>query len=288
MQYKSIASSAVSRLGIGTKRFPVADTLHAVHLDESAALEMVEQARRGGISLFDTSYSHRKGEAEQFLGCALGDAVGETHVTTSFFEMVDPRYEYVFQKQMKKLGRPCIDFYHIEEVCDLNYRRDVDSGAVDFLFGRKEAGEIGALGFSSQLNADNLRLYLGLYPWDFVRMRINYVDWFTSGVQECFSVVREAGLPVIAHGTLRLGPTSRLRPQALAALNEAAPGRSMVDWGLRFAKSIEGVASVVCNARTSTQVAEAVSVFADDAVLDAGEFEVLAEVARMQRARPSR
>ena len=119
-------------------------------------------------------------------------------------------------------------------------------------------------------------------------MRINYVDWFTSGVQECFSVVREAGLPVIAHGTLRLGPTSRLRPQALAALNEAAPGRSMVDWGLRFAKSIEGVASVVCNARTSTQVAEAVSVFADDAVLDAGEFEVLAEVARMQRARPSR
>lgn len=106
---------------------------------------------------------------------------------------------------MKKLGRPCIDFYHIEEVCDLNYRRDVDSGAVDFLFGRKEAGEIGALGFSSQLNADNLRLYLGLYPWDFVRMRINYVDWFTSGVQECFSVVREAGLPVIAHGTLRLG-----------------------------------------------------------------------------------
>ena len=110
MQYKSIASSAVSRLGIGTKRFPVADTLHAVHLDESAALEMVEQARRGGINLFDTSYSHRKGEAEQFLGCALEDAVGETHVTTSFFEMVDPRYEYVFQKQMKKLGRPCIDF----------------------------------------------------------------------------------------------------------------------------------------------------------------------------------
>ena len=103
MQYSSIGDVKISRLGIGTKRFPMQNETHVERLDYDQANVIADAAFSAGINFFDTSYSTRKGEAEVFLGQLEESHPGEFYIATNFFEMVDPRFEYVFQKQLKKL-----------------------------------------------------------------------------------------------------------------------------------------------------------------------------------------
>lgn len=284
MQHTSIGNLDISRFGMGTKRLPRTDVTRVERLDTEISRDILDAALEHGVNFFDTGYSHHKGEAESFLGEELTEKTGRTIVQTSFFELVDPRYEYVFQKQLKKVERPCIDLYTVEGTCDLTRMRDVDSGAVDFLFKRKEAGEINMLGFSSELSAASLKEHLSLFPWDFVRLRVNFFDWFEKGVREQYETVCEAGLPVIAHASLSMGPKEHLKPAALDVLKEAAPQRSEIEWGLRFVKSLENVAAVSCNVRSKGQLIEDCAVFEDEEVLSSRDFELLEEAARAQKA----
>lgn len=283
MQYSTIGDVKVSRLGIGTKRFPMQNETHVERLDYDQANAIADAAFASGINFFDTSYSTRKGEAEVFLGQLEETHPGEFYVATNYFEMVDPRFEYVFQKQLKKLETECIDFYTIEGVCDLTYTRDIDSGAVDFLFKMKEEGKIAQLGFSSELNAENLKKYMGLYPWDYVRMKVNYYDWFQRGVREQYEEATEAGLPIVAHAPLRVGNVEHLKPHALEVLKAANPDRTSIDWALRFVKSLDNVRTVTCNVHSAKAAEENAAVFEDDVVLSEDEFAVLEETAAQQK-----
>lgn len=283
MQYSTIGDAKVSRLGIGTKRFPMQNETHVERLDHEQSNAIAEAAFAAGINFFDTSYSTRKGEAEVFLGELEKSHPGEFYVATNYFEMVDPRFEYVFQKQLKKLGTDCIDFYTIEGVCDLTYTRDIDSGAVDFLFKQKEEGKIARLGFSSELKAENLEKYAGLYPWDYVRMRVNYFDWFQKGAREQYEVATKAGLPIVAHAPLHVGNVDHLKPHALEVLKAANPERTSLDWALRFVKSLENVRTVTCNVHSAKAVEENAAVFNDDVVLTEDEFAVLEETSAAQK-----
>ncbi len=313
MQYSDINGTSVSRFGLGTKRFPTEDSSRVIHMDAQAAHGIVEACLAHGVNFFDTSYSNHKGEAETFLGQELATVAQPTYVATSFFEMVDPRFDYVFQKQRKKLERDCIDFYSVEGVTDLNQEVNVTSGAIDYLFERKEQGQSGQLGFSAELTAENLASFAKRYPWDFVRLRVNYFDWFEKEGRAQYEAACEAGLPIIAHGALRTGPATRLkdevlpaedpaflygavlpwpdgaavqkRPGALAVLKEADPTRSSIDWALRFVKSLPGVRTVSCNVYSVEQVEQGMAVFEDDVLLDGEQMAVLERAAQAQRTR---
>ncbi len=284
MQHSAIGSLRVSRFGVGTKRMPTTDASRVVRIDPERSHGIVQSAVEQGVNYISTSYSDRKGEAESFLGEELAQQPNKVFAATSYFDMVDPRYEYVFQKQMKKLGANCIDFYYVEGVCDLTRMRGVDSGAVDFLFEQKNAGRIAKLGFSSELNPDNLRDYLKRYPWDFVRLRLNYYDWYMKGARERYAVATELHTPIVAHGALRVGPCDYLKPAARALLSEASPERSTIDWALRFVKTLGNVRVVTCNVGSTEQLLEDVAVFQDDVVLDDSEMQLLAQAAQQQRS----
>ena len=284
MEYRKIGDYTLSRFGLGTKRMPITDASRVDRLDREIAAEIANEAVNQGMNYFDTSYSNHKGEAESFLGNYHEAHSSDTClIATSFFELVDPRYTYVFQKQLKKLRTDKIDFYSLEGVCDLNKMRDIDSGAVDFLFEQREAGHIGCLGFSSELSPDNLRDFIGRYPWDFVRMRVNYYDWFNKDGSARYDVAKEFNLPIIAHAALRTGAASALKPEALSILKDANPDRSSVDWALRFVKSLDGIVSVTCNMHSVREVKENTSVFNDTATLSPEELNVLEACAKAQR-----
>lgn len=284
MEYRIIGDYTLSRFGLGTKRMPITDASRVDRLDREIAAEIANEAVNQGMNYFDTSYSNHKGEAESFLGDYHEAHSSDTClIATSFFELVDPRYTYVFQKQLKKLRTDKIDFYSLEGVCDLNKMRDIDSGAVDFLFEQREAGHIGCLGFSSELSPDNLRDFIGRYPWDFVRMRVNYYDWFNKDGSARYDVAKEFNLPIIAHAALRTGAASALKPEALSILKDANPDRSSVDWALRFVKSLDGIVSVTCNMHSVREVKENASVFNDTATLSPEELNVLEACAKAQR-----
>lgn len=284
MEYRKIGDYTLSRFGLGTKRMPITDASRVDRLDRKIAAEIANEAVNQGMNYFDTSYSNHKGEAESFLGDYHEAHSSDTClIATSFFELVDPRYTYVFQKQLKKLRTDKIDFYSLEGVCDLNKMRDIDSGAVDFLFEQREAGHIGCLGFSSELSPDNLRDFIGRYPWDFVRMRVNYYDWFNKDGSARYDVAKEFNLPIIAHAALRTGAASALKPEALSILKDANPDRSSVDWALRFVKSLDGIVSVTCNMHSVREVKENSSIFNDTATLSPDELNVLEACAKAQR-----
>lgn len=284
MEYRKIGDYTLSRFGLGTKRMPITDASRVDRLDREIAAEIANEALNQGMNYFDTSYSNHKGEAESFLGDYHEAHSSDTClIATSFFELVDPRYAYVFQKQLKKLRTDKIDFYSLEGVCDLNKMRDIDSGAVDFLFEQREAGHIGCLGFSSELSPDNLRDFIGRYPWDFVRMRVNYYDWFNKDGSARYDVAKEFNLPIIAHAALRTGAASALKPEALSILKDANPDRSSVDWALRFVKSLDGIVSVTCNMHSVREVKENSSIFNDTATLSPDELNVLEACAKAQR-----
>ena len=284
MEYRKIGDYTLSRFGLGTKRMPITDASRVDRLDREIAAEIANEAVNQGMNYFDTSYSNHKGEAESFLGdYHVAHSSDTCLIATSFFELVDPRYTYVFQKQLKKLRTDKIDFYSLEGVCDLNKMRDIDSGAVDFLFEQREAGHIGCLGFSSELSPDNLRDFIGRYPWDFVRMRVNYYDWFNKDGSARYDVAKEFNLPIIAHAALRTGAASALKPEALSILKDANPDRSSVDWALRFIKSLDGIVSVTCNMHSVREVKENASVFNDTATLSPEELNVLEACAKAQR-----
>ena len=283
MQYASIGTTDISRFGIGTKRLPTTDVSRVERIDTARSYDIVQAALSEGVSFMSTSYSDRKGEAESFYGDDLAQLENRPFIATSYFELVDPRFEYVFQKQMKKLKTDCIDFYFLEGVCDLTRMRDIDSGAVDFLFAQKEAGKIAHLGFSSELNAENLQDYLKRYPWDFVRLRLNFFDWFMKGAREQYETASEAGLPIVAHGALRVGPRDHLKPEAREVLRAANAERSTIDWSLRFVKGLENVRVLTCNVSSEDQLREDVAVFQDDEVLEEVEVQALAEAANKQK-----
>ena len=289
MQTREIAGYTLSRLALGTKRWPMQDASRVDRLDRDIAADMLAHAQEAQINLVVSSYSDIKGEAEDFLGADTQEAAGDEgrrfHVATSFFELVDPRFSYVFQKQLKKLHTERIDFYFVEGVCDGTRMRDIDSGAVDFLFEQKKAGKIGALGFSSELSPEKLADHLARYPWDFVRMKVNYHDWFCGQARACCQAATEAGVPVLAHGALRTPASSTLAPSALDILREAEPDRSSIAWALLFAKSVEAVASLSCNMRSTRELDENAALFADDTVLDTDGMSALEAAAKAQKAR---
>ncbi len=284
MHYTTMGDKKISRFGVGTKRMPITDVTRVDRLDKELATEISDAAYDCGVNFFDTSYSNHKGEAEEFLGEYFSANKDKNlYVLTSFFELVDPRFEYVFQKQLKKLQLDTIDFYTLEGVCDLNYMRDIDSGAVDFLFKQKEEGKIGQLGFSAELNAENLSKYAGLYPWDFVRIKLNFYDWYMRGVSEVYEAAKEAGLPIVAHAALHMGSSSDLKPEALKILKEANNDRSGIEWALLFVKSLDNVATLSCNMNSAQQAKENAAVFDDDVVLSKDELEVLQKCAQAQK-----
>ena len=286
MHYTKLGNKEISRFGVGTKRMPITDVTRVDRLDKELATEISDCACGFGVNFFDTSYSNHKGEAEEFLGEYLSaNKDKDLHVLTSYFELVDPRFEYVFQKQLKKLQLDKIDFYALEGVCDLNYMRDIDSGAVDFLFKQKEEGKIGQLGFSAELNAENLTKYVSLYPWDFVRIKLNFYDWYMRGVSEVYEAAKEANLPIIAHAGLHLGSVSNLKPEALEILKEANSSRSGIEWALLFVKSLDNVVTLSCNMNSAQQVKENAAVFDNDTVLSKDELEVLKKCAQAQKTK---
>ena len=284
MKYSTVGDCEISRFGMGTKRMPTTDKSRVVRLDVDAAKEIAAALTGAGGNFFDTSYSDHKGESEAFLGEYLAENTGKRlYVATSFFEMVDPRFDYVFQKQLKKLGTDCIDFYYIEGVSDMNRMKDIDSGAVDFFFEQKEAGKIKHLGFSSEMKAENLKLHLDERPWDFVRMKVNYYDWYLRGVRESYEVASEAGIPIFAHAPLRAGITPNLKPAAFEVLKQHGSKYTSIEWALRFVNTLQNLTTITCNMYSPKEVEENAAVFESDATLTDEEFAYLEQVAQAQR-----
>ncbi len=212
----------VSLLGLGTVKFGRNQGVkypHGFELpDDDQVVSLLSQARELGINFLDTAPAY--GAAEERLGQLLPEPnawviatkVGEIFENgVSRFDFSATAIEASLDRSLKRLRREVLEIVFIHS--DGNDLDILDnSDAVDILRGRKQLGDIAAIGMSSKTVEGGLR---ALELCDVVMVELNPDDGSQLPV---IAHARERGKGVVIKKALSSGHTT----DPAAALRQAA------------------------------------------------------------------
>lgn len=238
MQYKEFKSSAkLSMLGMGAMRLPVIGEDQG-NIDYGKAKAIIDRAYQGGVNYYDTAYIYHNGKSEEFLGKALAEYPRESYYVADKFNLqAEPDFKKQFPEQLSRLNMEYIDFYLIHGIQDAWMDQFLESGALRYFDELKKQGKIKNLGFSFHASPASLRKLLKIYPWDFVQIQLNYLDWYYGDAKELYEILEEAEIPAMIMEPVRGGKLASLTPEAEAIFKEADPEASIASWALRFVMS---------------------------------------------------
>ena len=149
----------------------------------------------------------------------------------------EPDFKKQFPEQLSRLNMEYIDFYLIHGIQDAWMDQFLESGALRYFDELKKQGKIKNLGFSFHASPASLRKLLKIYPWDFVQIQLNYLDWYYGDAKELYEILEEAEIPAMIMEPVRGGKLASLTPEAEAIFKEADPEASIASWALRFVMS---------------------------------------------------
>ncbi len=246
MIYKEFGKTGlqVSTLGFGCMRFPVTGKNNRV-IDEEHATKMVHHAIENGVNYFDTAYPYhaenfsKPGESEPFLGRALKNGLREkVYLATKLpCWLVESRedMDHFLDEQLARLDTDYIDFYLLHSLNRVTWKKMLSFGVLDFLNKALRSGKIRFAGFSFHDELDLFKEIVDAYDWSFCQIMYNYFDEHFQAGAEGLNYAAGKGLGVIAMEPLRGGTLiNGLPPEAREILQEARPGRSLVEWALRW------------------------------------------------------
>ena len=268
MQYKKFKSSAkLSMLGMGAMRLPVVGGDQG-NIDYEKAKAIIDRAYQGGVNYYDTAYIYHNGKSEEFLGKALAEYPRESYYVADKFNLqAEPDYKKQFPEQLSRLNMEYIDFYLIHGIQDAWMDQFLECGALRYFDELKKQGKIRNLGFSFHASPDSLRKLLKIYPWDFVQIQLNYLDWYYGDAKELYEILEEAEIPIMIMEPVRGGKLANLTPEAEAILKEADPEASIASWALRFVMSRPQVQVVLSGMSNLEQMEDNLHIFSETACL---------------------
>ena len=268
MQYKKFKSSAkLSILGMGAMRLPVVGGDQG-NIDYEKAKAIIDRAYQGGVNYYDTAYIYHNGKSEEFLGKALAEYPRESYYVADKFNLqAEPDYKKRFPEQLSRLNMEYIDFYLIHGIQDAWMDQFLECGALRYFDELKKQGKIRNLGFSFHASPDSLRKLLKIYPWDFVQIQLNYLDWYYGDAKELYEILEEAEIPIMIMEPVRGGKLANLTPEAEAILKEADPEASIASWALRFVMSRPQVQVVLSGMSNLEQMEDNLHIFSETACL---------------------
>ncbi|MEG0380012.1 MAG: aldo/keto reductase, partial [Eubacterium sp.] len=126
----------------------------------------------------------------------------------------------------------------------------------DTLQKRKEAGQIRHLGFSFHGTPDKLEELIQKYPWDFVQLQLNYIDWDVQNAKRQYEILEENKIQCIVMEPLRGGTLAVLCDDAKEILKKAEPEKSLASWALRYAATLPNVLTVLSGMSAMDQVVD--------------------------------
>ena len=288
MQYYEFKGHKISALGFGAMRLPVIDGNDA-QVDEATTAEMVDYAIEHGINYFDTAWGYHGGNSELVMGKLLATRPRESFFLATKFPGYDVtnfgKHEEIFERQMEKCQVDFFDFYLLHNVCELNiesYLNNEKYGTVDYFLAQREAGRIKHLGFSVHGNFDTFKRFMDAYGehMEFCQVQLNYMDWEFQDARAKVEYLLERGIAVIVMEPLRGGILIGLGDADMAMLEALRPGKSAVDWALRWAASVDGVMTVLSGMSNMDQLRENVAIFEDPAPLNLAERMALEAVGK--------
>lgn len=247
-------------------RLPVIDR-NVTRIDEKKALEMIHHAIHSGVNYLDTAYPYhaedfsKPGSSEPFLAKALKNGYREkVHLATKLPSwLVESRADMdrLLDEQLARLETGSIDFYLLHSLNRGNWEKLTRLGVFDFLDHALQSGKISYAGFSFHDEFDVFSEITDAYHWDFCQIMYNYFDEHFQAGKEGLEYASRKDIAVAVMEPLRGGSlVYGLPPEARKVLHEAVPGRSVVEWALRWLWKQPEVSVVLSGMSTMEQVTE--------------------------------
>jgi predicted aldo/keto reductase-like oxidoreductase len=246
MKYRTFGKTGlqVSALGFGCMRFPIIGRDNS-KIDEAQATEMIHHAIDQGVNYFDTAYPYhakdfsKGGSSEPFLGKALKGAYREkVYVATKLpsWLVESPKdLDRFLNEQLERLDMGYVDFYLLHALSRTLWEKLLKFGVIEFLEGAIKSGKIRYAGFSFHDDVGLFKEVVDAYDWSFCQIQYNYADEEFQAGREGLMYAAERNIAVLAMEPLRGGSLiNGLPEEARTILHEAVPGRSEVEWALRW------------------------------------------------------
>lgn len=289
---------SLGMLGLGCMRLPSVPNPNGrgSRLDQDAVNEMIDYAIAHGVNYFDTAPIY--GESEVVTGRALSRHPRESYMLATKMSTMNDRNPSVdsarrmFERSMENLQVDFFDFYLLHNVSSVAEfeRRFGSNGVMDYILGLKAEGRIRHLGFSFHGSNADLPPLLEKYPWDFVQIQLNYVDWkyFTATWDqpddECSSEVlyktlAGRNIPVLVMEPVKGGALANVSDALRDKMLERHPDLSPAGNALTFVGSLPGVMVTLSGMSNMTQLKENVSLFTDFKPFDQADMDFMGTVA---------
>lgn len=271
----------VSLLGLGCMRLPKIDP-NRDDIDEKEAQKIVDYAYAHGVNYYDTAYMYHGGKSEAFIGKALKKYPRDSYFLASKMPIWEVHQqsdlERIFQTQLQRCGVDYFDFYLFHSVNKTNFQDHLKYNTFDFLTKMKQEGRIHHIGFSFHDTPEVMESdVIDRYPWEFVQIQLNYLDWEMQNAKKQYELARSRGLQCIIMEPVRGGTLANPCEAANALFLQARPDKSIASWAIRFAASLPNVLTVLSGMSTIEQIADNVKTLTDFEPLTEQDYQVIAE-----------
>lgn len=276
-----------SLLGFGCMRLPRVSE-ESQEIDFEKAERLIDEAYAAGVNYYDTAYVYHDGKSEGFLKRALAKYPRESYFLAdkmpSWHLKMPGDVERIFEEQLKRCGVDYFDFYLCHSITAKSLETFEKFDVFTYLEHQKEKGRIRRLGFSFHDTPEVLEKVLSLRNWDFAQIQLNYIDWLAQDAKGQYTLLQNAGIPVVVMEPVRGGALATLCPEAAACFKQAEPDKSLASWALRFAGSLPGVMTVLSGMNTLEQVRENTALFTAFTPLSDEEQKTIEKAAELYKA----
>ena len=288
-------------LGLGCMRLPSKPRSAGGGLDQAAVDEMVDYALAHGINYFDTAPIY--GESEVVMGRSLSRYPRESYMLATKMSTMNDRNPTVesarrmFETSMKNLQVDYFDFYLLHNVSSEEgfEKRFGSNGVMDYILDLKAQGKIRHLGFSFHGSNKDLPVLLDKYPWEFVQIQLNYVDWKyftaqwdqpddTTSSEVLYKILAERNIPVVVMEPVKGGALASVSDAQRDKMRERHPNLSPAGNALSFVGSLPGVMVTLSGMSNMQQLKENVALFTGFKPFDQSDMDFMEEIADLYKA----
>ncbi|MBR1684028.1 MAG: aldo/keto reductase [Clostridia bacterium] len=250
-------------LGFGMMRLP---KLADGSIDQAEVNRMVDlYMSTPGPHHFDTAFMYDGGQSEAAFKAAVADRYPRASytLTTKLVAWMACRDEASakaeFQTSLERTGAGYFDAYLMHAVRLDNYQTYDAYHLWDYMEALKASGKIRQYGMSYHATPELLDRLLTTHPGiGSVQLQINYADWNSPEVRakENYETSLKHGVPITVMSPARGGALA-LPPESIRAILDTSDTKiPYMQWALRFAASLQGVACVLTGASSAKELQE--------------------------------
>ena len=249
-----------------------------------------------GLNYFDTAYMYCDGRSEGIVK----EAVVKRYPRESFWlttklpqwmmKGIEDR-DKILEDQLERTGAGYFDLYLLHSVEDgANYDGYIKYDCFNWAMKKKEEGKIRHFGFSYHGTPELLDRILSEHPEvEIVQIQLNYADWDNPLIQSgrLYEVLRRHNVPMLIMEPVKGGTLANTAPEIEALMKEVRPEASIASWALRFAASLDGVATVLSGMSDQAQMEDNLKTFRNFEPLTDQERDVIQKVAKAMEKMPT-